>query len=102
MYEKENANDIWIDKDLKPEYRNNLRIHAASKGSGNKIVKRIFTLYRKRLTNGTEWLIFHISLATKDHWGNNLSMPLLLGFVDVPRSPERMHSIHTQEVLQAH
>ena len=26
VYEKGNANDIWIDKDLKPEYRNNLRI----------------------------------------------------------------------------
>ena len=69
VYEKENANDIWIDKDLKPEYRNNLRIHAASKGSGNKIVKKIFTLYRKRLTNGTEWLIFHISLCNKGSLG---------------------------------
>lgn len=84
-YDKAGATDTWIDKDIKPEYRNNLRIHAASKGSKNKISKKIFTLYRKRLANGTEWLIFHISLATKDHWGNTLTMPLLLGVLDVPQ-----------------
>jgi hypothetical protein len=83
-YEKAGANDIWVDFDIKPEFQNNRRIHAASRGSGNKISKKIFTLYRKRLANGSEWLIFHISLATKDHWGNNLEMPLLLGLVDVP------------------
>ena len=42
-------------------------------------------MYRKRLSNGSEWLIFHISLATKDLWGNSLSMPLLLGFYDRPQ-----------------
>ena len=36
-YEKAGATDTWVDKDIKPEYRANLRIHAASKGSGNKI-----------------------------------------------------------------
>jgi hypothetical protein len=84
-YEKNGATNTWTDKDIKPEYRANLRIHAASKGSGKPIVKKIFTLYRKRLANGTEWLIFHISLATKDTWGNTLSMPLLLGFYDLPQ-----------------
>ena len=83
-YEKAGANDIWTDRDIKPEYRANLRIHAAAKGSGNKISKKIFTLYRKRLSNGSEWLIFHISIATKDHWGNSLMMPLLLGMYDIP------------------
>ena len=82
-YEKAGANDIWTDRDLKPEYRNNLRIHAASKGSGNKIAKKIFSLYRKRLANGSEWLMFHISIRTRDHWNNPLSMPLELGFVDL-------------------
>ena len=66
------------------EYQNNLRIHAASKGSGNKITKKIFTLYRKKLSNGTEWLIFHISLATKDHWGNSLINAAFAWFFDVP------------------
>jgi hypothetical protein len=84
-YEKESATEYWTDREIRPEYRNNARIQAASRGSGNKIVKKIFTLYRKRLSNGTEWLIFHISLATKDRWNNTLSMPLLLGFVDVPQ-----------------
>jgi len=85
VYEKENANEIWIDRELKPEFRNNARIRAASRGSGNKIVKRIFSLYRRRLENGSEWLVFHISISTKDRWGNNLSMPLELGFVDLPQ-----------------
>ena len=83
-YEKESATDIWKDRDLKPEYRNNLRIHAASKGLGNKISKKIFYLMRRRFANSKEYHIFHISISTKDHWGNNLSIPLELGFVDLP------------------
>ena len=67
-----------------PEYRNNARLQAASKGSGHKISRKIFQLYRKRLANGSEWLIFHITLATKDAWGNILSMPLLLGSYELP------------------
>ena len=70
---------------LKPKYRNNLRIHSASKGSGNKIIKKIFSLYRKRLANGSEWLVFHIQLSIKDHWGNNFGMPLELGFYELPQ-----------------
>ena len=84
-YEKAGATDMWIpERDMKPEYRANLRLHAASRGSGKKISKKIFSLYRRRLANGSEWLIFHIQLSTKDGWNNSLGMPLELGFVDVP------------------
>lgn len=83
-YEKAGATDTWVDRDILPEYRNNAHLRAASKGSGHKIVKKIFQLYRRRLSNGSEWLEFHISLATKDTWGNTLSLPLLLGKYDLP------------------
>lgn len=84
-YTKADSLDSWVDRDILPEYRNNARLRAAAKGSGHKTTRKIFQLYRKRLSNGTEWLIFHISLATKDTWGNSLTMPLLLGVYDLPQ-----------------
>jgi hypothetical protein len=77
-YQDADAMDTWIDYNIKPEYQNNRRIWAASKGSGNKVKHSIFALYRLKVGRN-EYLFFYDSISTKDYFGNSLMTPVEIG-----------------------
>lgn len=77
-YEDAGAMDSWVDYNIKPEYQNNRRIWAASKGSGNKVKHSIFAMYRRKTPRG-EFLFFYDSISTKDYFGNSLMTPVEIG-----------------------
>ena len=82
-YQDGDAMDIWIDYNIKPEYQNNRRIWAASKGSGNKVKHSIFAMYRRKTPIG-EFLFFYDSISTKDFFGNSLMTPVEIGRFSKP------------------
>ena len=83
-YDKAGANDIWVDRDILPEYRNNLRLHTVAKGSGNKIVRKISNSIERGYRMVLNGCCSIFNSSTKDHWGNSLGIPVLLGKYDLP------------------
>ena len=77
-YTDADAMNGWIDYNIKPEFVNNRRIWAASKGSGNKVRHSIFALYRRKIGR-SESLFMYDSISTKDYFGNNLMTPVEIG-----------------------
>ena len=95
-YESAGAMDTWIDYNIKPEYQNNRRIWAASKGSGNKVKHSIFALYRRKVGKN-EHLFFYDSISTKDYFGNSLMTPVEIGRWSKPTF-NRTYGINTATI----
>jgi hypothetical protein len=69
---------IRWENDIKPEYRNNLRIWQSAAGSGNKVKHSIFSLYRRKIGR-KEFLFLYDTISVKDYFGNLISTPVEIG-----------------------